>query len=260
MTSNSLLRYLGTEQLRRGRYQPRSHFDETALNELAQSIQSQGLIQPIVVRPCDHYYEIIAGERRWRAAQIAGLDTVPCLINDYSDQQAAAVTTIENVQRRDLNPIEEAKALQRLVDEFNYQHEEIAAILGKSRSHVTNSLRLLRLDTQIQNWLIAGKLTEGHGKILAGLNQIEQVELAKLCISNNWSVRHLEQKSKANTSATTKNSNADTYRLERILSDHFGSKVTINLHEKGGWLNIHFFDNDILQGLLQKMGIAKIDL
>jgi ParB family transcriptional regulator, chromosome partitioning protein len=260
MPQKSQLCYLGIDQLRRGRYQPRAQFDETALNELAESIRSSGLIQPIVVRPCSDYYEIIAGERRWRAAQIAGLDSVVCLINDYTDEQAAAVTTIENVQRKDLNPIEEAKALRRLVDEFDYQHDEIAAVVGKSRSHVTNSLRLLRLDPQIQNWLIEGKLSEGHGKILAGFGVIQQIELAKLCISQSWSVRQLELKSKNHHDPVIKNRSADTHRLERILSDQLGARVTIDSHEQGGWLKIHFFDNDILQGLLQKMGITKEDL
>ena len=244
------------------RYQPRRDFDETALAELAESIRSSGLIQPIVVRQCgDLQYEIIAGERRWRAAQLAGLEMVPCLINDYTDEQAAAVTTIENVQRKSLNPIEEAKALQRLVDDFNYLHDEVAAVIGKSRSHVTNCLRLLRLDSRIQNWLIEGKLSEGHGKILAGLNPLEQIELAQRCISQSWSVRQTEQQLKKMQSqpAMTHAHQTDIHRLERIISEQLGTKVKVDSTAQSGWLSIQFYDNDTLSGLLEKMGIRYDD-
>ena len=255
------LSQLSIEQLRRGRYQPRRDFDETALAELAESIRSSGLIQPIVVRQCgEQQYEIVAGERRWRAAQLAGLDLVPCLINDYTDEQAAAVTTIENIQRKNLNPIEEAQSLQRLVDDFNYLHDEVAAVVGKSRSQVSNSLRLLRLDERVQRWLIEGKLSEGHGKILAGLNHREQMDLAQRCVTQQWSVRQTEQQVKKMQAqpAIAPAYKADIKRLERIMSDRFGAKVKVDTDAtaQSGWVSIQFYDNDTLSGLLEKMGIS----
>lgn len=251
--------HVPVEQLRRGRYQPRRDFDESGLAELAASIQSSGLIQPIVVRQCGAYYEIIAGERRWRAAQRAGLDSVPCLVNDYTDEQAAAVTLIENIQRRNLNPIEEAQSLQRLADDFHYSHEEIAAIVGKSRSQITNMLRLLRLDNQVQRWLIEGKLSEGHGKILAGYGPREQIALGERCIAQGWSVRQAEQQAKKLTEKpdAQESHRADITRLERIIGDQLGAKIKIETETgaKSGWLNIQFSDNDTLSGLLQKIGV-----
>jgi ParB family transcriptional regulator, chromosome partitioning protein len=251
---------LGVDQLQRGRYQPRRDFDQTALSELADSIRSSGVIQPIVVRGCgDHRYEIIAGERRWRAAQMAGLNSVPCLVNDYSDEQAAAVTTIENIQRKDLNPIEEARSLQQLIDDFHYLHDEVAAVVGKSRSQITNSLRLLRLEEAVQRWLIEGKLSEGHGKILAGLNPQDQIEIAQRCIAQSWSVRQTEQQVKklAAQTAITTGQQADIKRLERTLSDQFGAQVKVEAHSslQSGWLSIQFHNNDTLAGLLEKMGV-----
>lgn len=251
---------LGIDQLRRGRYQPRRDFDETALNELAASIRSSGLIQPIVVRQCgEQEYEIVAGERRWRAAQLAGLTTIPCLINDYSDEQAAAVTTIENLQRKNLNPIEEAQSLQRLVDDFQYLHDEVAAVVGKSRSQVTNTLRLLRLEPQVQNWLISEALSEGHGKILAGLGQKDQIELGQRSIDQGWSVRYLEQQVRKiqNQPDLASSHQADVKRLERALSDHFGTKARVETdpYSKTGWISIQFFNNDTLSGLLEKIGV-----
>lgn len=251
---------LAVDQLQRGRYQPRRDFDQDALAELADSIRSSGLIQPIVVRRCGEYrYEIVAGERRWRAALLAGLTTVPCLLNDYSDEQAAAVTAIENIQRKNLNPIEEAQSLQRLINDFNYLHDEVAAVIGKSRSQVTNTLRLLRLEEAVQRWLIEGKLTEGHGKILAGLNPRQQVELAQRCVEQNWSVRQTEQQLKKITaqSAIAPKHSTDIKRLERILSDQFGARIKVDTDTaaQSGWLSIQFHDNDTLAGILEKMGV-----
>lgn len=256
---------LSVEQLRRGRYQPRRDFDATALAELADSIRSSGLIQPIVVRQCggEHTYEIVAGERRWRAAQLAELAFVPCLINDYTDEQAAAIATIENIQRKNLNPIEEAQSFQRLVDDFNYLHDEVAAVVGKSRSQVTNVLRLLRLEERVQRWLIEGQLSEGHGKILAGLNPREQIEFAERCIVHGWSVRQTEQQVKKMQTqpALAPAHRADISRLEKTISDHLGAKIKVETDPsaQSGWLSIQFYNNDTLAGLLEKMGI-KYDL
>ncbi len=266
MKTHPLFSQIPIEQLHSGRYQPRRDFNPEALEELGKSIRSSGLIQPIVVRrSSENSYEIIAGERRWRAAQIVGLETVPCLINNYTDEQAAAVTTIENIQRKNLNPIEEAQSFQRLIDDFHYLHEEVAAIVGKSRVQVTNCLRLLRLDERIQQWLITGVLSEGHGKTLASLTQSSQFELARCCVEQAWSVRRLEQEVKSHQISEKKfpspqsSGNADLMRLERVISDQLGAKVKVTTDNatKGGWLNIQFYDNDTLAGLLEKIGIKE---
>ncbi len=253
------LQYLPIERLQRGKFQPRRQFDANTLNELAESIKSAGMIQPIVVRPIDidqQQFEIVAGERRWRAAQLAGLDNVPCLVNYYSDEQTAAVTTIENVNRIDLNPIEEAQAYQRLINDFSYLHEEVAAVVGKSRTKVTNSLRLLKLSPQVQKLLIDGQLTEGHGKVLASLPEGSQFKLAQKTIKAGWSVRKVEQEVKrlqeSPLPAFTKDPNIQ--HLERNLADHIGCKVAIDYEGNKGSLKIDFHNLEILQGLLKKMG------
>lgn len=263
MSQKPELKELPIEQLQRGKYQPRRQFDPEALQELAISIQANGLIQPIVVRPISsQQYEIIAGERRWRACQIAGFRVIRCLVNRYTDEQAAAVTTIENINRVDLNPIEEAHAYQRLIQDFRYLHEEVAAIVGKSRVTITNSLRLLELDPQAQQFLIDGKLMESHGKLLAGIPQHLQYEIANKTVSEGWSTRKLEQEIKTllgrtlKTAAKTKDPNIAA--LERVVSDHLGSEVRVDAEEEGqpkGWLKIRYFDLETLEGLLQKMGI-----
>ncbi len=164
-TLDQTIKAIPIEQLVRGKYQPRRHFDKKALEELAQSIRTNGLIQPIVVRPiAKQQYEIIAGERRWRAVQLAGMHNIECVIRDLTDTEAIEASTIENLQREDLNPIEEATAFQRLADDFHYTHEEIAATIGKSRARVSNVIRLLKLDTSVQQLLIDGLLNEGHVK------------------------------------------------------------------------------------------------
>ena len=264
-TERPLLKNLSIEQLQRGRYQPRRQFDEGALTELANSIQSQGLIQPVVVRPLSaERYEIIAGERRWRAAQMAQLEDIPCLIRPFSNEQAAAVATIENVQREDLNPIEEAEAYHRLICEFDYFHDEVAAVVGVSRAKVSNALRLLKLELPVKKYLEEKKLRVGHGKVLAGVQRTLQKALADQAIAKNWSVRKLEQEAKkAQESATSAIRSPDCPNvryLEQNLSEIIGSQVKVeNDHnQKSGWLKIKYFDNETLAGLLEKMGV-KVD-
>lgn len=259
-----LIQQIPIEQLQRGRFQPRRHFDQETLQELADSIRINGLIQPIVVRPISSSrYEIIAGERRWRAVQLAGFDEVSCLIKAYNDEQAAAVTAVENMQREDLNPIEEAQALQRLIDEFGYLHEEVAAVICASRTKVTNLLRLLQLTEPVQRLLISGQLSEGHGKILAALSPQLQLSLAQQAVQQAWSVRKMEQmvKRASHPHIASPHKNANIKRLERIVSDQFGSKVELetDAEAQGGWLKIKFYDNQTLAGLLQKMGINHED-
>lgn len=258
MSTKPELRQLPIDILTRGQFQPRRQFDQNSLSELAQSIKVSGIIQPIIVRPlAKDNYEIVAGERRWRAAQLAGLDTVPCLINHYTDEQTLAVTTVENINRVDLNPIEEAEAYQRLIDEFNYLHEEVAAIVGKSRVKITNSLRLLKLERAVKQLLIEGQLTEGHGKVLVGLPIKLQLELAKKCIAYAWSVRKTEQevkKAQLQGDKISDEKSPDIERLEMALSDHVGCKVSIDFADKKGQLKIDFHNLEILDGLFQKMG------
>lgn len=261
-TTKPILLELPIEQLRRGIYQPRTCFEANELEELAQSIRQAGLLQPIVVRPLSETagYEIIAGERRWRAAQLAGLDTVPCLVNQFSDEQALEATTIENISRVDLNPIEEARAYQRFIDEFGYVHEEIAAAVGKSRAKITNMLRLLNLSDNVQTLLMDGRLSEGHGKLLAALPAQYQQQLAQTCVKQQWSVRQLERaiKQQANhPNGTTDTTAVNIKALEKSLSDHLGSTVHIQYQGKAGTLQIDFHDLDILDGILQKMRYQK---
>lgn len=250
------LQHLPVEQLTRGRYQPRQQFCQHELNELAESIRTtNGLLQPIIVRSIGEQYEIIAGERRWHAAIQAGLEEVPCIIKECTDQEALEAAIIENVSRVDLNPVEEAHAYERLMQEFNYTHEQIAQAVGKSRAKITNSLRLLKLDERIRQYLIEGHLSEGHGKILASLAFHLQNEFAKKVTTQGWSVRKLEQeikKAAAIDLPAKKDSNLTA--LERALADHIGCKVRINCEETTGKLEINFHNLEVLEGLFAKMG------
>lgn len=252
---------LAIDTLQRGCYQPRRHFDQQALQELADSIIAQGLIEPLIVRHiAGLHYEIIAGERRWRAAQLAGLITVPCLIGQYTDEQAATLTLVENIQREELNLIEEAEGYQRLSKEFHFQQTEIAALVSKSRSHVANLLRLLSLSEPVKEAIIKGQLSLGHARFLVGLPTALQVSFTHQIKEQDWSVRVFEEKIKAwkqglvNPIAPSKT--ADIQHLETTLAEQMGAPVQIT-HDKGsgGWLQIKFFDNDTLTGLLERMGL-----
>lgn len=264
MKSKPILKEIPIEQLRRGKFQPRQQFDETALQELATSICSSGIIQPLVVRQLAlQQYEIVAGERRWRAAMLAGMLQVPCLVNHYSDEQTAAVTAIENVNRVDLNPIEEAQAYQRLIDEFQYQHDEIAAVVGKSRSKITNLLRLLTLSSQVQVMIMTGELSEGHGKVLASAPSHKQFELARDCVISGWSVRRLEDFIKKQSQPVTAIQACDDIHvqvLEERASEQLGAPVKLEHDEKQrtGWLKIKYYNSDILAGILERLGIEEI--
>jgi len=249
---------LPIEWLQRGLYQPRQTFDKDALQELANSILAQGLIEPLIVRKIDHQrYEIIAGERRWRAAMLAELTEVPCLICDYTNEQTAAVTLIENIQRQDLNLLEEASGYQRLLTEFNFTQDDIASLVGKSRSHIANILRLLTLCESVQSRLRAGQLSLGHARVLVGLTPSNQESLAKQVFEDEWSVRRLEDEVRlSKTPPATSQKNSDINHLQTQLAEHIGTPVQIITdNEQGGWLKIKFFDNDTLTGLLERMGL-----
>jgi ParB family chromosome partitioning protein len=260
--SKAELKVLPIELLQRGKYQPRQEFEPEALQELADSLQSNGLLQPIIVRPLnDKSYEIIAGERRWRAAQLAGWSEINCLVHRFSDAQAAEAAAIENIIRVDLNPIEEANAYQRLIDEFGYIHDEVAMAVGKSRVKITNTLRLLKLDASLQKLIIDGQLSEGHGKTLASLTITLQRELAQKCLSHHWNVRKLELEVKKlsdvkNVDTLFKKDTNLAY-LEKIISDKIGCKTSIDFDTNRGALKIEFSHLDILDGFLRKL---KIDI
>lgn len=254
------LKSISLERLQRGRYQPRKEFDAETLQELATSLQATGLLQPLVVRALDEQrYEIIAGERRWRAAQLAGWTEIPCLIHTFSDNEAAAAAVIENIIRVDLNPIEEAQAYQRLIDEFGYIHDEIANTLGKSRVKITNTLRLLKLDPILKNLIINHQLSAGHGKTLAALPLHLQRDLAQKCIQYTWNVRQLEREVKKITEtlrdATIKKKDINLTYLEKVIAEKIGCQTAIAFDEKNASLRIEFNNLEILQGILQKLGI-----
>ena len=257
------LQQLPIESLQRGRFQPRHHFDAEALAELAQSIREMGgLLQPIVVRPLSYNrYEIIAGERRWRACQQAGLSSVSCLVGEYSDEQALQAAIVENINRSDLNLIEEAKAYLRLQDEFVYTHDEIGALVGKSRAAISNILRLLKLDTRVQQHLIDGVLSEGHGKLLAGMAIEEQYPFAHQCIENDLSVRQLEKliRQEKTPGAATTRKDPNIASLENSIAEQVGSPVAVDYDENGrGALRIQFQNLEILQGILQRLGMKDL--
>lgn len=251
---------LPIEQLKPGIYQPRKHFAKKALQELANSIATQGLIEPLIVRLIkqDHY-EIIAGERRWRAAMLAGLSEVPCLIGHYTNQQTAAITLVENIQRQDLNLLEEAQGYQKLCNEFHFSQNEIATLIGKSRSHVTNSLRLLTLCNVVQEKLQNGQLTSGHARSLVGLSPKQQVIFAQKVHQNNWSVRQLEKeiqniKHQINQKPIQ---NQDTLNLQTQLAEYLGAPIEIITQpNQGGWLKIKYFNHETLAGLLERIGFS----
>jgi ParB family transcriptional regulator, chromosome partitioning protein len=252
---------LSVGALQPGKYQPRTRMDPGSLEELAASIKAQGLIQPISVRPvATGRYEIIAGERRWRAAQIAGLNEVPVLIRDIPDEAVLAMSLIENIQREDLNPLEEAAGLQRLIDEFSMTHQQAADAVGRSRSAATNLLRLLQLAKPAQDMLMAGDIEMGHARALLPLAKGEQGRLASIVVEKGWSVRETERAVAKELNppapkAAAKTPDRDLERLEEDLADSLGASVKISANRKGaGSLTVRFASLDQLDGLLIRLG------
>lgn len=252
---------LRVEQLQPGRYQPRTHMDDASLQELAASIRSQGLIQPILVRAiAPERYEIIAGERRWRASQIAGLTEVPVVIRELADQAALAVALIENIQREDLNPLEEAKGVQRLIDEFGLTHQQAAEAIGRSRSATTNLLRLLNLSLQVQEMVFGGALEMGHARALLSLDGHAQVRIAQKVIEDQLNVRETEAlvattlNPKIAAVAPKPRGDRDVQRLEEELSERLGTTVEVKAGKKGsGKLLISYSSLDHLDGLIRRL-------
>lgn len=254
---------LALDQIRPGSYQPRRQFDEAALKELADSLRQQGVVQPILVRPYAGRYELIAGERRWRAAQIAGLDTIPAIVRQLDDQSVAAVSLIENIQRKDLNALEEAHALQRLRDEFGMTQEAVAEAVGRSRSAVTNLLRLLELHDDVKTLLETGQLDMGHARALLALPGMLQPQIAQQVVDRGLSVRATEalvreqlqdDKSKSAKQSLTAKSDSEPniLSLERQLGDVLGAKVKITQSASGsGKLEIPYNSLDELDGIIE---------
>jgi len=261
-----VMRTLPVAQLQPGRYQPRRDMDPDKLEELSASIRAQGVIQPIVVRElAPGQYEIVAGERRWRASQLAGLAEVPVVLRDLDDRTVIAMALIENIQREDLNPLEEAQALQRLIDEFALTHAEAAAAVGRSRAAVSNLLRLLDLPPAIRALLEARRLEMGHARALLTLSPELASKLAHEAAENEWSVREVEHRAQqfaagkvpvtgARKAKTARVQQPDIASLETELSESLGAKVAI-AHGRGGKgrLVIHYTDLDTLDGVLERL-------
>jgi ParB family chromosome partitioning protein len=262
---SDMLRELKLEQLKPGKYQPRSKMGEESLKELAASIKAQGIMQPILARELvNGDYEIIAGERRWRAAQLAGLTQVPVLLRKVPDNAALAMALIENIQREDLNPLEEAIGIQRLIDEFQMTHQAAADAVGRSRSAASNLLRLLKLPQVVQDMLLEGAIDMGHARALISLDSAEQVLLANKIILQGLSVRETEklvqqqsepaQDKQANNAKPEKNVDRDTLKLQEEMSEHLGSRVEIKPNKKGGGkLIIEYSSNEHLEEFLGEL-------
>jgi ParB family chromosome partitioning protein len=259
---------LQVTDMQAGKYQPRTRMDEGALNELAASIKAQGLLQAILVRPIAPQngkprYEIIAGERRFRAAQIAGLTEVPVLVKEVDDEATAAMALIENIQREDLNPLEEAQGIHRLIADFNFTHEQAAVSVGRSRSAVSNLLRLLNLAKPVQTMLMAGDIDMGHARALLAVDAATQITLANQVVAKRLSVREaeklvvrstLEQGTGNKPRAGGKEKSRDIERLEEELSDLLATQVAIKLGAKNkGQLVVEFADLDALDGIIAKL-------
>ncbi|MDY7577251.1 ParB/RepB/Spo0J family partition protein [Herbaspirillum sp. RTI4] len=259
---------LSVDDLQAGKYQPRTRMDEGALNELAASIKEQGLLQPILIRPIvaregQPQYEIIAGERRYRAAKIAGLTEVPVLVKDVDDQTTAALALIENMQREDLNPLEEAQGIQRLIGDFDFTHERAALAVGRSRSAVSNLLRLLNLTRPVQTMLMAGDIDMGHARALLAVDAANQITLANQIVAKRMSVREaeklvtragLEQAAGGKSRDNGKDKSRDIVRLEEELSDVLTTQVVIKANAKNkGQIVIHFDNLDALDGVISRL-------
>ena len=256
--SDGDLRQLPLEFLQRGKYQPRIDFDEAALQELADSIKAQGVMQPIVVRSIGvDRYEIVAGERRWRASQLAALDTIPAMVRDISDETAIAMALIENIQRENLNPLEEARVLKRLQTEFDLSQQEVATAVGKSRPVIANLLRLLSLEREVAEMLEHGRIDAGHGKVLLALDGGDQVRAARKVVDSKLSVRQTEALVKAMLAPAVdmapQRKDPDIDRLERQLSERFGTKVVIENKNGRGKLVIQYSGLDVLDGILNRI-------
>ena len=260
-SSSDRLTTVAIADIQPGRYQARVQMDDEALQELADSIKAQGIIQPVIVRERGlSQYELIAGERRWRASQLAGLTEIPVVIKTISDETALAMGLIENLQRENLNPIEEAQGLKRLADEFGLTHETIAKAVGKSRSAISNTLRLLSLPEPVQDMLYQRRLEMGHARALLTLPVVEQLQLAQKAVKNGWSVREVERRSQVAQQAVRKDVkktiSADIRRLNDALTEKLGVNVEVRTtNHKKGKIVLHFDTPETFEYLLKQLGV-----
>ena len=249
---------INIEDIRANEDQPRKFFDETKLMELAESLKQHGMIQPLVLNKHKDHYSIIAGERRWRAAKIAGVKEVPAIIMNISDAKLLQVSLIENIQREDLNPIEEAVAYQKLINDYNLTQEELSIKIGKSRSAITNTMRLLNLDERVKEYIIQAVISEGHGRALLPLDNEIQYELAQKIIDDSLSVREVEKLVKKLTSENIENENVERRKplnpyykdIRDRLQEYFGTKVNINSNKNKGKIEIEYYSEEDLQRIL----------
>ncbi len=253
---------LDLDRIQRGKFQPRQVFDQESLQELADSIRAQGIVQPIVVRPEGNHFELVAGERRWRAAQLAGLHKIPAVVRELDAKSAAAIALIENIQREDLNPLEQAQAFFRLIEEFDLTHQQVADSVGRSRASVSNLLRLLDLAEPVKQQVNQGLLDMGHARALLALIRHDQIEIAKLVVNRGLSVRETELLVKKTLAAQTpvtakpKASDPDIKRLENKISEKLGAGVKIRPGKKGaGQLVISFHSAAELEGILEHLSL-----
>ncbi|MCB1914328.1 MAG: ParB/RepB/Spo0J family partition protein [Rhodocyclaceae bacterium] len=253
------LQTLAIDELRPGKYQPRTRMDPGSLDELAASIRNRGIMQPIMVRPLDEGgFEIIAGERRWRAARIAGLGAVPCLVREIPDEAALAMSLIENIQRENLNPLEEAAGIQRLIDEFDMTHQQAADAVGRSRPAASNLLRLLQLAEPVQELLMAGDLDMGHARALLPLDGARQIQFANRIAARQLSVREAEKLVQQEIDPKARPAppppDRDLLALEEEIADAIGATVKIRANRRGaGSISVHFSSLDQLDGLLDRL-------
>ncbi|MDO8893958.1 MAG: ParB/RepB/Spo0J family partition protein [Nitrosomonas sp.] len=252
------LQSLEIAKLQPGKYQPRTNMDQVALAELAESIKAQGVMQPILVRPVNaDQYEIIAGERRWRAAQLAGLTEVPALIRKVADESALAMSLIENIQRENLNPLEEAMGIQRLINEFGMTHQTAGEALGNSRSTISNLLRLLNLSAPVQELMMQGKIDMGHGRALLSLAPVQQIKIANVIVQKQLSVRETEKivnQIEHPALKQVKKPDRDLLRLQEDVSERLGAQVAIKPKKNGqGNIVIHYTSLDQLDDILSKL-------
>lgn len=259
--SGDRLSSIPVNAIKPGRYQPRIQIDDAALQELAESIKAQGVIQPVIVREYGlSEYELIAGERRWRAAQLAGLGEIPVVIKQINDKTALAMGLIENIQRENLNPIEEAQGLRRLIDEFELTHETVAEAVGRSRSAISNSLRLLKLPEKVQEMLFNRHLEMGHARAILSLPIQEQLDLAQKAVKNGWSVREMERRSQAVAGGQkpepVRRIDPDISRITETLIQQLGVSAEIKTRDrKKGKIVLHFDSADTFAALMERLGI-----
>lgn len=250
--------YVDINNIKPNTTQPRKSFDEEKLEELASSIERHGLIQPIVLRQSGKGYEIVAGERRWRAARIVGLKEVPCIVKELTDEENMLLAIIENMQREDLNPIEEAEGLKQMIDTYGLTQEQVSYSVGKSRPYITNSLRLLKLPSKVQELTAEGKLTTGHARAIASVKeQSRQIELAVKAAEGGLSVRQIEKLAKENKKQKGRSENiaagksADEKRVEEDLKNVLGTRVSLNRKGKKGRIEIEFYSDEELERLIE---------